>query len=273
MRGVTAEPPLTSPDGHTALVELARAQHGVVTREQLVGIGVSARAIDCRVAAGRLVRVHRGVYAVGLVPLSPDARALAAVLACGPGAVLGCRSAAILWGLAGGGQARWDVTAPARSGGRRGPDDVRLRRTRRLTADDVTTRRGIPVTTVARTLVDLAATDPLRIATAVHEAEVAELLDVRAVEAAIARHPGRAGTAALRAALGPAGPEPDRGRFVAAFLHLCSTHRLPAPEVSAWLEAGGVLHEIDLLTWERVTGEASTVAREVQAILAVRGAV
>jgi len=245
---VTIHPPQPWPDGHTSLSEISARQHGLVTRAQLRALGWSARRIDGALRSGWLVRVHPGVYAVGLVPLGPHGRTLAAVLACGPDAVLSHRSAAALWGLIAGGQARWDVLVPATTGGRRGPRDVHLRRARRLEAEhDVRRRDGIPVTSVERTLVDLAATYPRLLPKAVHEAEVHRLLDVRAVRAAVERSPGRRGMTALRAAVTPDGAEPDHGAFVAAFLALAETHGLPRPVVGAHIPAGDRLHEVDLL--------------------------
>jgi hypothetical protein len=137
--------------------------------------------------------------------------------------------------------------SPAMSGGRGGPSVVRLRRTRRLDPRDVTTLRGLPITTVPRTLLDLAGEAPRLLAKAVHEAEVQRVLDVRAVHGAIDRTPGRRGVRALRAALGPAGPEPDRGAFVDAYLRICADHGVPRPAVSVDVEVDGTVHEIDLL--------------------------
>jgi hypothetical protein len=172
---------------------------------------------------------------------------MAAVLACGEGAVVSHRSAALLWGIVGGSQARWDITVPANGGGRSGPRVVRLRRTRRLDPRDVDRLRGVPVTSLPRTLIDLADDAPALLAKAVHEAEVRRILDVRAVHEAIERTPGRRGLAALRVALGPDGPEPSREAFVAAYLALCAAHGVPRPLVGTFLEADGVTHEIDLL--------------------------
>jgi hypothetical protein len=219
----------------------------VVGAAQLRALGFSRGAVQYRVARHRLHAGHRGVYAVGHAKLGRDGRAMAAVLACGPGAVIRHRSAAMLWGLLGGSQARWDITSPAMSGGRGGPSVVRLRRTRRLDGRDVTTLRGIPITTVPRTLLDVAADAPRLVAKAVHEAEVQRVLDVRAVHEAIARTPGRRGVGALRTALGPAGPEPDRGAFVDAYLRICADHAVPRPAVSVDVEVDGIVHEIDLL--------------------------
>src|SRR4051812_36369972 len=143
------------------LAALAARQHGVVCRAQLHACGLGDRAIHDRVAAGRLHRVHRGVYAVGHMALTRDGRLLAAVLACGPGAVLSHATAASVWGLRHSNAARIHVTVPS-AAGRSGPAIVRLHRVATL-RDEHRTRVGrLPVTTPARTLFDLAATVPRR---------------------------------------------------------------------------------------------------------------
>jgi hypothetical protein len=136
------------------LVALAEKQHGVVARAQLRALGLGENAIQRRVRQGRLQRLHRGVYAVGHRVLRPEGRMLAAVLACGPRAVLSHCSAAALWALRPTDRAPVDVTTTARSGER--VSGIDLHRARSLDPADVTEHHGIPVTTVARTLVDLA---------------------------------------------------------------------------------------------------------------------
>lgn len=230
-----------------AIARLAGRQHGVVSLAQLTALGLSARAAQDRVGAGRLHRVHRGVYAVGHARLSADGVRMAAVLACGDGAVLSHRSAARLWGLIGGTGGRVEITV-GRSGGRQGPASVRLCRTRRLSTMDVTVVRGIPVTTVARTLLDLSdVLDAQRLQRAVHEAEVGRLLDVTAVRAVIARHPGRRREATLQEALGTPAADPANSVFAAAFAALCRDHGLPAPHLGVHLDLDGRLAEVDAL--------------------------
>jgi hypothetical protein len=138
-----------------ALAELAAGHWGVVSLAQLRALGLGSRAVQQRASAGRLHRVHRGVYAVGHRVLRIEGRRLAAVLACGDKAVLSDRSAAAHWGLLAYGGARVEVTAPA---SRHGAPGIRLHRSRSLDARDTTSHEGMPITTVARTLLDLAAT-------------------------------------------------------------------------------------------------------------------
>jgi very-short-patch-repair endonuclease len=177
------------------ILELAVRQHGVVARWQLVQIGVGHKAIDYRLRNRRLHAIHRGVYAVGHSLLSVDARFMAAALAGGPEAVISHISAADLYGILGY-SGRWiHVTAP---GGARSRDGLRVHRAR-LRSDEVTQVRGIPVTTVPRTLFDLAAHTPRRrVQTAIHEAEVAHLWDMLSLHDLIARYPRARGTATLR---------------------------------------------------------------------------
>jgi predicted transcriptional regulator of viral defense system len=126
---------------------LAAGQWGVVSRAQLQTLGLSSAVVDTWIRRGRLHRVYRGVYAVGHAALGAKARLLAAVLACGAGAVLSHVSAAVHWGLLHSDALRVDVTAPAT---RRGAPGIRLHRSRSLDARNKDVHQGIPVTTVAR---------------------------------------------------------------------------------------------------------------------------
>jgi very-short-patch-repair endonuclease len=177
--------------------QLARRSHGVVTRRQLLAAGVSRREIAHRLATGALLQEHRGVYRVGHRAPSVEARYLAAVLACGDGALLSGRAAAHIWGLVKGAAPPPEVTAPTE---RRIPG-VTTRRSRARTAD-ATTHRGIPITTVPFTLVALAAqlsTEDL--ARACHEAGVRYDTTPRQVDEVLLRRPNAPGTRQLRAVL------------------------------------------------------------------------
>ena len=179
-----------------SVTNLLDAQWGVVTRAQLVGAGVSEAAVESRVRRGALVRLHAGVYSLPGVPLRDEGVWLAAVLACGPGAVLSHQSAARLWGM----RVPWQdksihVTLVA---GRARPPGIVVHRTRHLTPADVTVHRGIRVTTVARTVVDCAGTltYPELRALADHGVR----LDVQAIQRAherAPRHPGARNVARL----------------------------------------------------------------------------
>jgi very-short-patch-repair endonuclease/predicted transcriptional regulator of viral defense system len=219
------------------IARLAARQHGMVTRLQLLAAGLSVDDIAYRLRIGRLVRIHRGVYAVGHVPPSPHARAMAAVLACGPGAVLSHRSAGALWALG----PRWgapvDVTA---RGKRRQRTGIRVHRSSTLTRADITRHYGIPVTTPARTLLDLAdVLDDKALARAVNEARLARKGTTAELAAILTRSPGRA-TTRLKPILDHG---PTRSPLEDAFLKFVKDHGLPTPEVNQVI-AG---HEVDIL--------------------------
>ncbi len=174
------------------LAALAAGQHGRVARRQLLALGIGSAAIGRRVANGRLHPVHRGVYAVGHVVRSPAGDWMAAVLACGPLAVLSHRSAAALWDMRPRSPFVPDVCVPTRAG--RGQPGIAVHRSGTLDARDVTTHRGIPVTSPARTLIDLAEVVPRRVLERAKDEAEAELrLDWRTVRDAIARPPAGSG--------------------------------------------------------------------------------
>jgi len=173
-----------------AIASLAAAQHGVVAREQLAALGLGRGVIDSRVSRGRLHPVHRGVYAVGHPRLSRHGHWLAAVLASGPGAVLSHRSAAALWGIRDTARADIEVIVARQRRRRRGIQPHHIV----LPSDEVTIERGIPVTTPARTLLDLAEQlAPQRLERAVHEAEYRRLTTPLPLDALLTRHQGRRG--------------------------------------------------------------------------------
>jgi very-short-patch-repair endonuclease len=208
-----------------ALAELASRQWGVVSRAQLARLGLGRGAIDGRLRSGRLRRVHRGVYAVGGAALPREGRDLAAVLACGPTAVLSHVSAAVHWGLLTYDPPKPHVTAPAST---RGAQGIRLHRTRSLDAEDTTTHRGIPTTTLARTLLDVAASSPTNhLDHAIGLALRNELYDHRAIVDVLERHHGRRGTKALRQAT--VDPAFTRSALERRFRRLCRHAGLPQP--------------------------------------------
>ena len=203
---------------------------------QLRGLGLSAAAVRSRVAAGRLHRVHQGVYAVGHSVLSVHGRWMAAVLAGGEGAVLSHRSAAALWGLRPSNRERIEVTVP-RGGGRSRPG-IQMHRSATLTPTQTTTHADIPTTTVARTLLDLADVVTKRqLERALEQAEILHLLDAQAVRDALENATGRHGAAALRELLADHHPGDTitRNELEERFLALCAAARLPRPRVNAWI--------------------------------------
>jgi very-short-patch-repair endonuclease len=210
----------------------------VVARRQLAALGVTDTMTKRRVANGRLLRLHRGVYAVGHKQLRRQGHWLAAVLAV-PGAVLSHRDAAGLHGLRPANHVGTDVTGLDARGR---PPGIHVRRTTVLDADDVTTVDAVPVTTLARTLVDLAGVVPQdHLAKAVREADRLHLLDLRAIEAACARTsgrrgPGRAHLNEALAELAALATTLTRSSLEAAFLRLVARAGLPKPRTNVHID-------------------------------------
>lgn len=264
-----------------AIAKIASRQHGVVSIEQLAVAGIHRSGVARRVQAGRLHRIHRGVYAVGHRGLGNEGRWMAAVLACGEGAALSHRSAAELWGLLPPTQGAVDVVVPG-SGGRRKRQGLCLHRAPSLQKDATTIRHGIAVTTPARTLADLKrAASASEFRPAVRQADV------------------------LGYGLGGVEVDCTRSELEYMFLRLCRRHRLPAPEVNVrvgpftvdflWraqrlvVETDGYRHhrgaiafeqdharELELarrgysvrrFTYRQITAEASAIAAAIRAFL------
>ena len=214
------------PPPWSTVAERLAGQWGVISRAQLRAAGVAAATVDYWVRSGRLGLLHRGVYAAGGTVLRPEGHRLAAVLACGPGAVLSHRSAAAHWELLATSQERIDVTA-ARS--REGIPGIRLHTSRSLDAQDTTNHEGIPITTVHRTLLDLAATarkDQLENALA--QAMYLQLYDQRAIDDVIARSNGHRGTNVLKDATRQE-PQITKSMWEVRMLALVRRARLPEP--------------------------------------------
>jgi hypothetical protein len=205
----------------------------VFTRDELIASGLDKSAISRRVHAGTLHRMYRNVYSVA-PPwlLRPEARWLGAVLACGEAAVLSHRSAAAFWRLL---KDRWafvDVTTPHR--GRKGTEGIMLHRTRRLGDDAVMVVRGIRVTTVERTLMDLADVVPLRVLR--RAARQAEVLRLPIGSPRTTAH-GRRGAPSLAAlSLLRAEISMTRSELESRFLRLCRRFGIPRPDVGPDIE-------------------------------------
>jgi very-short-patch-repair endonuclease len=254
----------------TNLAELATRQHGVVSRADLLGLGVGEHAIDRLVRAGRLHRLYRGVYAVGHNALTLHGRWMAAVLACGLNAALSHTTATAALDLRRAGETI-HVTVPGR-GGRQAPKGIKLHRSPTLTPAEITTVRGIRVTRPARTIIDVArlvSRDEL--ARIVEEADRRGLVDFRELEAA--RSPS------LHAVLRAYAPAPTRSALERRFLKLCRDHGIERPEVNAVIEGMEVdfvwrdrklIVEVDGYEFHRSRG-AFERDRERDVELAMRG--
>jgi very-short-patch-repair endonuclease len=208
----------TPPD--VLVATIAGRQHGVVATYQLEAVGLLPSGISDRTRAGRLHRIHRGVYAVGHSRLSNEGRWMAAVLAYGAGAVLSYHSAGALWRIIRNPDGRVDVSVPGNCGRSR-RQGIRVYRSSTLTPADCATRDGIPVTRPSRTLDDLRRVLPSqKFAAALREAEF------------------------LRLPIGQR-QQVDRARtdLEAMFLALCRRHRLPQP----WMNVKVERFEVDFL--------------------------
>lgn len=214
-----------------AAAALAARQAGVVHRRQLRELGVDDDRIKRWVAAGRLHRIHRAVYAVGHPLLSVDGRCHAAILACGPASRIGGATAAALWELAAHPAQGIEVVTTAT--GLRAPAVVRLRRTTRLGPEECGEVRGIPVTSVARTLADLAAqVSRRRLERAMEQADRLQLLDA---ERLLASARDRPGARAVRAVLAEWSPAPTKSELEDRLLALVERSELPRPAVNVLL--------------------------------------
>ncbi|MEJ2186752.1 MAG: type IV toxin-antitoxin system AbiEi family antitoxin domain-containing protein [Gemmatimonadota bacterium] len=252
--------------------ELARRQHGVVSRSQLMDLGLRPGAIFRRARSGTLRRLHRGVYQVGPI-LPPGGVEMAAVLACGSATLIADGSAASLWRLIltpgdpapkpTGRAPKPTGRAPKPTGESFTPSDaapvhvlrvgggghprpgIRMRRVARLDDRDRTLLEGIPVTTPGRTLLDLAARAGIReLERAVARAERERLVTRDELVARLDHAAGRPGAPALRAVLKLAGgPAVVRSELEGAFLDLAREAGLPPPEANA--AVGG--YELDFL--------------------------
>ncbi len=235
--------------GPDALIaELAGRQYGVVARVQLVRkIGLGPSAIDRRLRLERLHRLHLGVYAVGHRVVSREGRWMAAVLACGDGAVLSHRSAAALWGIRSRPARGIEVTTQTKS---RSPGGIH-RHFSVLPTDEVTARRGIPVTTVPRMLFDLAAVSSLDVVEhSMRESERLQLSDGLSLEDLLARYPRRRGAGTIRECLRRRRELPigvTREELEARFLAFLSSAGLPRPRLNAWLMLGARRFQVDCL--------------------------
>lgn len=219
------------------VVALADRQYGVVARRQLLALGMSNRAIGDRLSRRSLLPLHRGVYAVGHRQLRQEGRWLAAVLAVGPGTVLSHRDAAALHGMRKTPEAtRISVSTPTHA---RTVEGVWVKGRRTLAEEDRAVVRAIPVTSPARTLVDLAPMlTAAQLQSTLGEADRRGLLDVEAVERALRRTKGRHGQGHRRvvAALDAHerhGAVLTRSELEERFLGLVIEAGLPRPQLNA----------------------------------------
>jgi Transcriptional regulator, AbiEi antitoxin len=233
-------PKFGHPRVDAAIAVLAARQHAVLSLDQCAGLGLSARGVSRRVTAGRLHRIHQGVYS--LVPrqlLTREGHWMAAVLAGGPGAVLSHRSAAALLKLRAYGGTKVDVTVPGRSCHQR--EGISLHRSTTLAPEDTVLVNNIPCTTVARTLLDLAeVVNRRQLERSFDQAEILGVFDLGAVNDQLARNPSRRGVATVRAVLAEhyIGSTATQSELEEAFFALSRRAGLPDPLVNEWVDLG-----------------------------------
>jgi Transcriptional regulator, AbiEi antitoxin len=230
---------------HRSLTRLADRQHGVVSARQLRALSYSSAAISRATKAGRLHRVHRGVYAVGRSLLSPHGHCRAAVGACGPDALLSHASAAWLWGLLPSLAKPIEVSLPRRGRPRAG---IHVHHILCLEAADRAESAAIPVTAIPRVLLDLAgAGSPWLLRQAIERAERLGSLELMKLDGLLDRSAGRPGAKRLRQALEIyRDPAFSRARSELLFLDLVKKADLPRPALNTFI----VGYEIDAY-WER----------------------
>lgn len=228
-----------------AIRALAERQHGVIAHRQLLDLGMGMGIGLRRREGGLLIPLHQGVYALGHLRLTREGRWMAAVLACGPGAVLSHLSAGQLWGLCG---SYGPIEVLRQSGGFKpeGHRGVRLHQTRRLWSYEVTVEKGIPVVVMERVLLDLAGrTDAKRLERIVVQAYKSGRLDWKRLGRIITRRRGCKGVGKLRRIVLEVEPEALETKSVSEidFLALCRQADLPTPAVNVLV--GG--HLVDFL--------------------------
>lgn len=249
--------------------ELAGRQHGVIARKQLLALGFSSREIEHRVARGRLHLVMRGVYAVGWPTLTRKQWWMAAVLACGEGALLSHCSAAALWGIEAERNRKIDVSVRRRTRLRRPGICVRSRS--ELRDGDVGCRNGIPVTGIVRTLVDIAAElSPRAVERAVNEADKLDLIDPEALRSALDEYEGEPGIGPLRAILDIRTFRLSDSDLEIAFRQIAKRAGLAIPltkqmvngfEVDFYWPVSGLVIETDGLRYHRTPSSQARDAR------------
>jgi very-short-patch-repair endonuclease len=235
---------------------LAGSQHGVVSRGQLLGLGVTRDEIDWRVSVGALHVIHRGVYAVGHTAITVRGRWMAAVLASGPGAVLSHRSATALWGIWGSGAGEIHVTVPRKSRSQRSIH----RHFGALPFDEVTKHHGIPVTSAARAVLDLAADKGEAAAeSALRELEYLGLYGPLSIPTLLRRYPRHRGAATVERCLERLSDDPGgriRSPLEELFLPFLDTHHIPRPRLNHSLTIGDDRFQVDCFWPEaRLVGE------------------
>ncbi len=243
--------------------ELARNQHGVVSSDQLREVGYTPQAIHYRIRTGRLHPLHRGIYAVGRPHVTDHGRWMAAVIACGDGAVLSHSSAAALWRIGFEESAIAELSLPSLS--RRRRPGLRIHRRPSLRPRDVTAEYGIPVTTPIQTLIDMALRlDRAGVERMINEADKYNLTHPPELRAALDERAGERGVARLRHILDRRTFRLTKEELERRFLPLTRKAGLPVPLTGQWVNEFevdfhwpdlGLVVETDGLRYHRTPAE------------------
>ncbi len=229
------------------MADLAQGQHGVVATKQLRALGLTKDSIAGWESRGALHRLHRGVYAVGHTAITRRGRWMAAVLASGDGAVLSHRSATALFGAWGSGAGEIHVTVPRKV---RSTRSIR-RHFSMLPEDEWEVVGGIPVTSAARAILDLAAEKGEAAAeSALRELEYLGIYGKVSLPTLLARHPKHPGVSACREALDHLRDDPGgriRSDLEERFIAFLDAKNIPRPRLNAWLSIGDDRYQVDCL--------------------------
>lgn len=242
---------------------LARNQHGVVSSDQLLEVGYTRQAIYHRIRTGRLHPLHRGVYAVGRPHVTDHGRWMAAVIACGTGAVLSHSSAATLWRIGSEKRGLVELSLPSLS--RRRRPGLLIHQRPSLQDLDMTVEFGIPVTTPIQTLIDMALRlDRRGIERMINEADKYDLVHPPGLRKALDQRPGEPGAARLRHILDLRTFRLTKEELERRFLPLARKAGLPVPLTGQWVNEFevdfywpdlGLVVETDGLRYHRTPAE------------------
>jgi very-short-patch-repair endonuclease len=257
---------------HESPWRLAARQHGVISRKQLLDLGFTKHAIQHRVSTGRLFPIHRAVFSVGRPELDLHGRCMAAVLACGPRALVSHETAAELWGIRSSRDGPIEISVPLTV--QRSLTGVRLHRRRSLGDQDRAVKSRIPLTSPVRTLVDLAARLPApAVEAAVNEADNKDRLDPEGLRRALEQMSSQPGVPALRRLLDRRTFRLTDSELERRFLRLVERTGLPVPQTGVsvngfrvdffWPELGLVV-ETDGLRYHRTPAQQAKDRRRDQ---------
>jgi very-short-patch-repair endonuclease len=208
---------------------LAEAQGGHVTREQLLAVGIPRRTVEDWIRRGRLIRIYRGVYAVGHLPTNPLDRAKGALLATGPRSALAFQTALAHWQ----GLKVWPEPLELISASDRRPTGLVVHHCTTLLRRDIRLMQGLRITSPARTALDIAPrVKTKRLTRIVNDLRHDNRLTVDQLKDITVRNPRHPGAKLIRDLIGDSQREPTRSELENAFLRLLKKYRLPIPQIN-----------------------------------------